>query len=99
MHWQEQIRAKKWNERVRLIITFLNVTAIGSFGLAVTAPIVSHLALRRPATAKDSPPPWGELKLGGDFTLLDVVLWDMAAVAIALHVFAHMLVSLIERED
>ncbi|MEQ9124195.1 MAG: hypothetical protein RIM80_16720 [Alphaproteobacteria bacterium] len=91
----ENLKAKRWNERLRLVITALNLTAVGTFGLAVTAPLLRSsgpiLNGRSAITALES-------KLPGEFSPLDVVAWDAALAALAMHIFAHILVGLIEPE-
>ncbi len=99
MHWQTRIRAKRRNERIRLVVNFLNVTAIGTFGLAVTAPIVGQLSFKKLAAG---PEIGGKLTIftqNQDASLSDVVLWDVAVGALAAHVCAHLLTVLLEPED
>ncbi|MEM6943119.1 MAG: hypothetical protein AAF416_02570 [Pseudomonadota bacterium] len=87
--------AKRWNERLRLVITHFNITSVGAFGLAVTAPI---LEARRSGEAGLGVM-FDELTLSADLSVADVVAWDVATAALALHVFAHILVGLTEPED
>lgn len=99
MEWYEKMRAKRWNERVRLVITFLNVTAIGAFGLAVTGPIVTQLNLRGGTENTAGGARFSEVTLSSEFSLSQVVAWDIALAALVVHAFAHILVTFIEPEE
>lgn len=57
------MHAKRWNERVKLVMTSLNAIAITIFGLAVIAPILAHLT----AAAADPIPLYDKLGLSRDF--------------------------------
>ncbi len=89
------MRAKRWNERLRLVITAFNLTAVGTFGLAVTAPLLKKGGL---VFARSDGASLPELKLFEGFSPLDLVAWDAAGAALLLHVFAHILVGLTESE-
>jgi multisubunit Na+/H+ antiporter MnhB subunit len=99
MHWQEKLSAKRWNERIRLIITFMNVTAIGTFGLAVTAPILRSLGGPSGSVFERKVLGINSEANVHNVALFDVIAWEMASAALFLHILAHVLVSLIERED
>ena len=83
------LQAKRWNEHIRLTATFLNVTSIGVFGLAVTAPL-----LRRLGTS-------GELLNSQQLATSEIgsLSWEAAAFALLLHLGAHILVGLTVEED
>ena len=86
---KQSLRAKRWNERLRLSITFLNVTSIGVFGLAVTAPWLRSI---------------GKADGGPAIVLVDagqgsLISWEAAGLALLLHLIAHILVGLTVEED
>lgn len=80
------MEAKRWNERLRLIMAALNATAIGTFGLGVVAPIVAALTAPDQAGGLDDLPFFGG------------VVWPAVLVALFLHVCAHIIVSYLEPE-
>ncbi len=81
--------AKRWNEHVKLVVTALNTTAIGTFGLAVIAPIVTKLSEARGK-------PSGDMLSGLSF--LKDVIWPALIAALVLHCFAHAVLSYLEPE-
>jgi hypothetical protein len=95
MHDDDRLTSKRWNERVRLFITFVNVTAIGAFGLSVTAPILEAI---NGTTTVGQMLQAAQASQGG-VSIWSVIAWDIALAALVLHVLAHLMVGLIESEE
>jgi hypothetical protein len=93
--WGNQMDAKRWNEGVRLVSTFLNASSIGAFGLSVLAPMKDA---NRFSPVGDAVIP---SKLGMDepFSITDGVVWPLLALALIMHFFAHIVVAFMEEED
>lgn len=93
------MRAKRWNERLRLVITFFNITSIGAFGLSVIAPILEFMKNRNGMVFNEKFAFWGKLEGMKEISYLDVIAWEAAGAALAMHVFSHILVGLTEPEE
>lgn len=85
-------RAKKWNSHVQLIASLLNLTAVGTIGVAV----VGHIF------KPESPIFWGGgdggklaslLTNGEPVPLLSVVQWQAIGFALVMHAAAHFVLS------
>lgn len=87
------MEAKRWNERLKLAMTALNATAVGTFGLGAIAPIISKLTTASGQTAADG------MAALADLSFVEDVVWPPVIAAALLHGFAHILVSLMEPED
>lgn len=90
----EKLQAKIWNERLKLVISFLHITSVGMFGLAVTAPILETLRVSQNGGEGGA----SALALP-EFSISDVIAWEAAAGAWVIQVFAHILVGLMELEE
>ena len=91
------MRAKRWNERLRLVIAFLNITSVGAFGLAITAPVLERLRFIRAVEGGD--PLFEKFSFVQDLSVTNVIEWRVATAALVLHVFAHILVTFTEPEE
>jgi len=94
------MEAKRWNERLKLVMTALNTTAIGLLGLSVIAPMLARLA------AYNASPPLDRLDeklrtlgIEQSFSITDGVVWQAALAALFLHLLAHIVVSFMDKED
>ncbi|MEK6216084.1 MAG: hypothetical protein N2B03_02570, partial [Boseongicola sp.] len=62
-------------------------------------PIIAHLSIRN---SVDSFGKWDSLKsltLNTDFSIMDVIAWKLVGAALAVHVFAHILVTFTRPEE
>lgn len=94
MRPEQKIRAGRWNERVRLAATFLNIIAVGTFGLAVTSPLLEHLRF-------DDGAFMGLAKVGEglDLPWYEFVYWPFPLGALILHALAHILLGVLDPEE
>lgn len=99
MDAQQKLRAKRWNERIRLSVTFFNITSIGMFGLSVIQPILQFRSVARAADGPGGDKFLSLLKIGEDFSVTDLIEWEAAGAALAMHIFAHILVGVTESEE
>jgi hypothetical protein len=88
--------AKRWNEHVRLFVTFFNLTSIGVFGLGIVAPMTDR---GNPLFYYWSAGVEEKLSLSQDFAINDVISWQAVVAVIGLHIFAHVLIGLTEPEE
>lgn len=89
------MRAKRWNERLRLIMAALNATAVGTFGLGAVAPVIAKMATMAPTAAGENA---AASALEGLSFAKDVI-WPAILAAVVLHLCALKLVSYIEPEE
>lgn len=91
---EQKLKAKRWNERVRLFAAFLNISAVGAFGLAVISPIMDHLKYGNEQVAG-----WEKFTVPFDGPWYAVISWQAALLALILHVCAHIVLSVLDREE
>lgn len=93
---EEVARARRWNERVRLLVSFFNLTSVGVFGLAIIAPMTDSA---NPLVYYWSSGGAEKVNLSEHFSLSDIIAWEAALGVVVLHVFAHILIGLTEAEE
>ncbi|MCZ7675787.1 MAG: hypothetical protein M5U35_07870 [Roseovarius sp.] len=81
--------------------TFLNITAVGTFGLAVTSPLLEHARIvsQQSTNYLIESDMIKSLIIASDLSWWQYVSWPFAIGALAVHVMAHMLMGLIDPEE
>ena len=93
---EETNKNRQWNERVRLLVNFFNLIAVGTFGVGVAAPLTDKSNPLYDQWALIGP---DKLNIFKDFSLTDVISWQFVIAVIGLHISAHILIGLLEPEE
>jgi len=76
------IKSNRWNEHVRIFATFLNVAAVGAFGLSVVAPMIAYYQGGN----------------AGNYSPMSVILWEMLSLSAILKLCAHITLRFLEED-